>query len=58
MVYCTAIREGGEEEWEFAWGRYQAANVASEKSRLLSALGCTGEIWMLSRSVGEGQVWK
>ncbi|XP_037093237.1 aminopeptidase N-like [Pollicipes pollicipes] len=48
-VYCTAIREGGEDEWEFAWGRYKAANVASEKSRLLSALGCSREIWVLSR---------
>jgi len=48
-VYCSAIREGGESEWEFAWARYKAANVASEKSRLLSALGCTNEIWMLSR---------
>ena len=50
MVYCTAIREGGEAEWEFAWARYQAANVAAEKSRLLSALGCTEEIWIMSRS--------
>ncbi|XP_053387330.1 aminopeptidase N-like isoform X1 [Mercenaria mercenaria] len=48
-VYCVAIAEGGIDEWEFAWNQYQTANVAAEKSRLLSALSCSKETWILSR---------
>jgi len=48
-VYCTAIREGGQPEWDFAWSRYLQTNVGSEKSLLLSALGCSRETWILAR---------
>ncbi|KAK3860173.1 hypothetical protein Pcinc_033761 [Petrolisthes cinctipes] len=48
-VYCHAIAEGGEEEWNFAWHQYLESNVGSEKNRLLSAMGCTKHIWILSR---------
>ncbi|XP_069189951.1 aminopeptidase N [Procambarus clarkii] len=48
-VYCTAIAAGGEEEWNFGWNQYLASNLGSEKSTLLSALGCTKQIWILSR---------
>ncbi|KZC13132.1 Aminopeptidase N [Dufourea novaeangliae] len=49
VVYCTAIRVGGQTEWDFAWQRYLDTNVGSEKDLLLSALGCTKETWLLSR---------
>ncbi|KAG5305888.1 AMPN Aminopeptidase, partial [Pseudoatta argentina] len=49
VVYCTAIRVGGQSEWKFAWQRYLAANVESDKDLLLQALSCTREIWLLSR---------
>ncbi|XP_069952147.1 aminopeptidase N [Cherax quadricarinatus] len=48
-VYCTAIAAGGEEEWNFGWDQYLASNVGSEKTTLLYALGCTKELWILSR---------
>ncbi|XP_027211487.2 aminopeptidase N [Penaeus vannamei] len=48
-VYCYAIGEGGEAEWDFAWQQYLKSNVGSEKEKLLSALGCTKEMWLLSR---------
>lgn len=51
LVYCTAIANGGEEEWNFAWEKYLASNVAAEKNKLIHALGCTKKIWMLSRWV-------
>ncbi len=50
-VYCTAIREGGVAEWDFAFRKYKTATVAAESARLLSALGCSSEPWILSRSV-------
>ncbi|KAF6203836.1 hypothetical protein GE061_002171 [Apolygus lucorum] len=48
-IYCTALREGGQAEWDFAWERYLNANVGSEKQLILQALGCTRETWILSR---------
>ncbi|XP_030752545.1 aminopeptidase N-like [Sitophilus oryzae] len=49
VVYCTALEHGGEKEWNFLWEKYQHSNVATEKSTLLSVLGCTNELWILSR---------
>ena len=75
-TYCNAISDGGVEEWDFAWKRweqlfkgeqtskqdaidlahlglfrYTESTVASEKSTLLSSLGCTKEVWLLNRSL-------
>jgi len=49
QTYCNAIDEGGEEEWNFAWERYQNSYVASEKATILLALACTKEVWLLNR---------
>ncbi|XP_069957725.1 aminopeptidase N-like [Cherax quadricarinatus] len=48
-VYCQALATGGAEEWDFAWNQYLKSNVASEKHRLLRAMGCTKQLWLLSR---------
>ncbi|KAG7172390.1 Aminopeptidase N-like 5, partial [Homarus americanus] len=48
-VYCHAIAEGSEKEWNFAWSQYLKSNVGSEKNGLLSAMGCTKQVWILSR---------
>ena len=50
-IACTAIREGGEEEWDFAFKRYNETNVATEKAALLSAMSCSQQAWILGRSV-------
>ncbi|XP_063912519.1 aminopeptidase N-like isoform X2 [Zophobas morio] len=49
VIYCTAIRHGGEKEWDFLWGQYKKSNVASEKNTIMNALGCTREMWLLRR---------
>lgn len=49
VVYCTAIRLGGEEEWNFLWKSYAASNVGSEKVMVLKSLACSREIWLLQR---------
>ncbi|KAL9980512.1 hypothetical protein ACROYT_G009112 [Oculina patagonica] len=49
IVYNTAIKFGGIEEWEFMWQRYQNSVDATEKSRILSALTATKEPWLLER---------
>ena len=48
-IYCNAISNGDEEEWDFAWERYLNSNVATEKRSLLSGLSCTKHIWLLNR---------
>lgn len=49
IVYHTAIKFGGIEEWEFMWQRYQASVDPTEKSRILYALSGTKEPWLLNR---------
>lgn len=51
VVACTAIRHGGELEWNFAFKRFRESNVASEKATLLSSLTCTQESWILAKWV-------
>ncbi|XP_063593106.1 aminopeptidase N-like [Penaeus indicus] len=48
-VYCHAIAEGGEAEWDFAWDQYIATSVATEKKLLLNSMSCTKQAWILSR---------
>ncbi|XP_042215813.1 aminopeptidase N-like isoform X2 [Homarus americanus] len=47
-VYCTAIAEGGEPEWTFAWKQTQS-NTVVDTSELVNALACTDQIWLLTR---------
>ncbi|XP_016952805.1 aminopeptidase Ey [Drosophila biarmipes] len=48
-VYCTSIRHGSDADWEFLWMRYKKSNVAAEKRTILTALGCSREVWLLQR---------
>ncbi|XP_012252261.2 uncharacterized protein LOC105683883 [Athalia rosae] len=40
-VYCTAIKYGGDAEWQFLWDRYTKTNYGSEQVVILNALGCS-----------------
>ncbi|EDW98314.1 aminopeptidase N [Drosophila yakuba] len=48
-VYCTSIKHGSDSDWEFLWTRYKRSNVAAEKRTILTALGCSREVWVLRR---------
>ncbi|XP_030620469.1 alanyl (membrane) aminopeptidase-like b [Chanos chanos] len=48
-IYCSAIAAGEEEEWEFAWEKFQSATSATERDKLRYALSCTTKIWLLNR---------
>ncbi|XP_070178504.1 uncharacterized protein [Littorina saxatilis] len=39
--YCTAVREGSHDVWDFIYRSYQAATDTTEKGRLRAALGCS-----------------
>ncbi|XP_058444534.1 aminopeptidase N-like [Malaya genurostris] len=49
VVYCNAIRNGKETEWNFLWKRYLNSNVGSEKVMIIGSLACTREIWLVER---------
>lgn len=49
IVYCYAIRQGNDKEWNFLWTRYTKSNVGTERAMILSSLGCSREIWILAR---------
>lgn len=49
VVYCTAIKHGDNQEWDFLWDRYLNTTISSEKETIIQALGCSREHWILSR---------
>jgi len=49
VVYCSALINGGEEEWDFLWEQYQKTNVATDQVLILNALGCTTKPDLLNR---------
>ncbi|XP_043065120.1 aminopeptidase Ey-like [Drosophila ficusphila] len=62
-VYCTAIRRGSDEDWDFLWTRYLRSNVAAEKQTILRSLSCTQEVWLVQRYIerifeGKGDIRK
>ncbi|TKS74008.1 Aminopeptidase N [Collichthys lucidus] len=48
-VYCSAIAAGDEAEWNFGWSQFKSATLASEASKLMSALACTNKTLLLER---------
>ncbi|KAM8974074.1 aminopeptidase N-like isoform 3-T3 [Pelodytes ibericus] len=48
-IYCTAVAQGGEEEWNFMWNEFTKSDIAQESDKLRAALACTKEPWILNR---------
>uniref|UniRef100_A0A8C5P9I1 Aminopeptidase n=1 Tax=Leptobrachium leishanense TaxID=445787 RepID=A0A8C5P9I1_9ANUR len=48
-VYCTAISEGGEAEWDFLWDKFATSDNAQESDKLRAGLACSREPWILNR---------
>uniref|UniRef100_A0A6G1SC99 Aminopeptidase N n=1 Tax=Aceria tosichella TaxID=561515 RepID=A0A6G1SC99_9ACAR len=48
-TYSTAIEFGNKDDWDFLWRVYEKEQNASERDRILRALGCSRELWILSR---------
>ncbi|MEQ2283838.1 hypothetical protein AMECASPLE_015649, partial [Ameca splendens] len=52
-VYCNAVTAGGEAEWNFTWSQFRMATVASEASKLMSALACSTNPQLLDRYLSD-----
>lgn len=48
-VYCNAIAQGGEDEWNFAWEQFRKATLVNEADKLRTALACSRQVWILNR---------
>jgi len=48
-LLCTGIAAGNLTHWDFLWQRYLNSNNANEKAKIMGALACTKEIWLLQR---------
>lgn len=49
VVWCTAIRHGGESEWNYAWKKSLNPDWSLQKPRILSALSCSKDSRRLKR---------
>ena len=47
VTYCTFVKEGNEEDWEYVWGMYTKTSNVNMKRNILSGLGCSRHIWIL-----------
>lgn len=41
IVYCSVIEFGSIEEWKYLWEKFKTSTIATERSIILNALGCT-----------------
>ncbi|XP_008508865.2 aminopeptidase N [Equus przewalskii] len=48
-VYCKAIAQGGEREWDFAWEQFRNATLVNEADKLRTGLACSTQVWILNR---------
>uniref|UniRef100_U3FZS8 Aminopeptidase n=4 Tax=Micrurus TaxID=8634 RepID=U3FZS8_MICFL len=48
-IYCSAIRNSGQDAWDFVWNLFRQAQVISEADKLRSALTCSQVPWILQR---------
>ncbi|VDP98490.1 unnamed protein product [Trichobilharzia regenti] len=47
-VYCTAIRIGGQKEWQFLKDKLSQVDIKEdEKSSILQALSCSRDMWIV-----------
>uniref|UniRef100_A0A182SPU1 Aminopeptidase n=1 Tax=Anopheles maculatus TaxID=74869 RepID=A0A182SPU1_9DIPT len=49
VVYCNAIRQGNDTQWNFLWRRYLQSNVGAEKIMIIGSLSCTRQLWLVER---------
>lgn len=49
IVYFTAIKYGGDMEWEFLWRKYKECKNAAEREKIISALGAARNEKVLQR---------
>ncbi len=53
FVYCTAIRNGGDKEWEFASLQYDKEQSAGQRNELQNGMSCTKQPWLVTRFLND-----
>ena len=45
-IYCTAVAEGGQKEWDFLYERLRNSKDSTERDIILKSLGCSKKMWI------------
>ena len=53
VVYCTAIREGSEKEYNFAAEQYSKETDANNKNTIQGGLACSRIPWIISKFLSD-----
>lgn len=48
-IFCSAIRAGGKEEWDFLWNQIKLQKTNSDIQELFMSLGCTRDTWLINK---------
>lgn len=48
-VYCTSIRKGDQNDWNFLWNIFRSSKYASQKLAILNGLGCSRNTTILQK---------
>ncbi|GJQ74269.1 hypothetical protein Trydic_g19168 [Trypoxylus dichotomus] len=54
-IFCTAIRTGSEEEWDFLWNQIKLQKTNSDIEQLFMSLGCTRDTWLINKYMRNAQ---
>ncbi len=49
FVYCTAIRNGDDKEWEFASTQFDKELDSGQRNNLQNGMACTKQPWLINR---------
>jgi len=49
IVYCIGIKNSGDKEWDFLYNKLDYQNHEDEIARIIKALSCSREPWILKR---------
>ncbi|KRT82677.1 hypothetical protein AMK59_3046, partial [Oryctes borbonicus] len=54
-IFCTAIRDGSEEEWNFLWNQIKSQKTNSDIEEVFISLGCTRDTWLINKYMRNAQ---
>lgn len=52
-VYCTAMKYGSSDDWDYLWNKLQKTNFEIEKVTIMSSLVCSRNTTQLNRYVSD-----
>ncbi|KAI4458975.1 protease m1 zinc metalloprotease [Holotrichia oblita] len=48
-IFCTAIKAGGKEEWDYLWAQIRLQKTNNDIEELFMSLGCSRDTWLINK---------